>query len=425
MTTEKDYILMGNVLKLACAGACGTGVQLDVVQLEHTFQLAMEQKVLPLVACVAKCDFQTECLEPFREQLLNVVQSVSSVNMIRRQRIMHLIQELADNGIAVKVLKGYPVADCYAYPDCRDSVDTDLLIDISQEHLACQVLEDKGFTVHARETTSQHAICQHPKYGMVELHVKPYAELVDEVWFKGIGEEELISEASITVSTLDGAYETLGKTDHLIFLALHMVKHFIMGGLSIRMMIDIALFFRQHKDAINTERFWTVMKHLKYSTFINAVLRVMMEYGPFSRLDFPGVDDVGMDCVDLLMNDLEQGGYMGAKQKRIRYESGMAYNRQVMLKSKSSVQYISYMLLWKIRTGAGYMFPSVSQLKKQYSIAAKCWMSIPFVWLYNAILFLATKVRTKAVSRDIHLNIESKSEYVRKRMDLFKSLGMI
>ena len=80
---------------------------------------------------------------------------------------------------------------------------------------------------------------------------------------------EYVRESFQTIEFQDGKITTLGPTDQLIFLTLHMIKHFISGGLSIRMMLDIELHFKVNKCAIDQTRYWNIMKRLKYTKLIN------------------------------------------------------------------------------------------------------------------------------------------------------------
>lgn len=412
------------LIKLAAAGASGESIQLSELNWCEVLQYASEQHILPLLACAVKDSPALECPDQIREYLLGTMRNSASINMIRRQRIMHLVEEMESAGIHVRLLKGYAISDCYAYPDCRDSVDADLLISVKQEKQACELFEKHGFKVKPREATSQHAICQHAKYGMVELHVRLYAELIEDVWFQGMNEDDLLKEDEIKRSSDDGAYNTLGNTDHLIFLVLHLLKHFIFGGLTIKMMLDIALHFKRNKDSIDVERFWQVMQKLNYSTFVSSVLQIMTTYGSFEISDFPGIEQVDSINVQMLLEDLTQGGYMGAKEKEARYISGMAYNRQLLLKNKSQGQYSLYMLLWKIRTGAKYMFPSIKQLQIEYPVTKRHKVCIPFVWLFHMIAFPIKKVRKGVIQRDIISCNKDKANGSQKRMEMFRALGM-
>ena len=415
-----EYLIM-----LASAGAKGEAIQISDLNWTEIISLANTHNILPLIACAVKESPDLDCPVQIREYLMNAMRTTASVNMIRRQRIMHLMREMQSAGIPVRLLKGYAISDCYAYPDCRDSVDTDLLISVKQEKQACELFEKHGFKVRPREATSQHVICQHAKYGMVELHVRLYAELIEDVWFQGMNEDELLKENAIEVCSSDGSYNTLGSTDHLIFMALHLLKHFISGGLTIKMMLDIALHFKKNRASIDSERFWQIMKKLNYSIFVSSMLQLMIEYGSFNVSDFPGMEQVDSANVQLLLEDLVEGGYMGAKQKEDRHESGMAYNRQLLMKNKSQQQYRLYMLMWKARTGAKYMFPSIKQLQREYPFSSKHLISIPFVWTYHVFAFPIRKIRKGVLQRDILTANEGRTDIAQQRLKMFHSLGML
>lgn len=149
------------------------------------------------------------CPAELREYLLNAMRSESSANLIRRQRIMHLLAEMKAAGIDAKVLKGYAVSGCYAHPECRGSVDTDLLIDVKQEKAAIALLESKDFLVSIRGATSHHSVCQHKKFGMLELHVALYAELIRDIWFGEVSEADLVQEPCIESMDEYGQFVTL------------------------------------------------------------------------------------------------------------------------------------------------------------------------------------------------------------------------
>ena len=261
---QADFKAMQTLIRLVSAGARKEDISGLSVDWNTVLPLAAEQHVVPLVACALLYSPGLECPDQLREHLLNVMRAESSTNLIRRQRIMHLLQEMKAAGIDAKVIKGYAVSGCYAHPECRGSVDTDLLVDVSQEKAVIDLLESKDFRVSIRGATSHHSVCQHKKYGMLELHVALYAELIREIWFGNVTENELVQESFVEVTDESGTFVTLGHTDHLIFLTLHMIKHFILEGLTLRMMLDLALYFSQYRDLIDIERYWSIMNKLKY-----------------------------------------------------------------------------------------------------------------------------------------------------------------
>ena len=424
-TKQNDLKAMQTLIRLVSAGARKEDISGLAVDWNTVLPLTIEQQVIPLVACALLYSPELVCTDQLREHLLNVMRAESSTNLIRRQRIMHLLQEMKAAGIDAKVIKGYAVSGSYTHPECRGSVDTDLLVDVSQEKAAIDLLEAKDFRVSIRGATSHHSVCKHKKYGMLELHVVLYAELIREIWFGNVTENELVQEKLIEVTDENGVFVTLGYTDHLIFLTLHMIKHFILEGLTLRMMLDLALFFSKNREAIDAVRYWKVMKKLHYDQLVSSVLGIMIAYGGFGQTDFPGLVSDMPTQKSSVLEDLLQGGYMGVKEKEARHKSGMQYNRQMLLREKSQSQYALFMALWKLRSGLNAMFPSVHRLCKKYPCAEKNKLLLPFVWIYHVVSFPIKNRHKIAPGRDIQWDASVENEVVQKRMALFGKLGML
>lgn len=317
--TQNEYTPMQTLICMVAAGAKGETVNDLQVDWASVLPIVAEQRVQSLVACALLYSPKLECPAELHGYLLNAMRLESSVNLIRRQRIMHLLQEMKAAGIDAKLIKGYAVSGCYAHPECRGSVDTDILIDVQQEAKTISFFESCGFFVERRAATSNHTVCQHKKYGIVELHVSLYGELVRDNWFHMLDVNDMVQESTVAADEFD----TLGYTDQLIFLTLHMVKHFILGGLTLRMMLDIGLYFANHKQRIDTVRYWTTLKNLRYDKLTSAILWTFIRWGRFSEEEFPGISEECPEQTSLILSDLLMGGYMGAKEKNERFESGM------------------------------------------------------------------------------------------------------
>ena len=421
--SEENTLQM--LIRLAAAGARGETLTVQKVDWPLLMPLAAEQGVVSLVALAVLHAPELECPEELRECLMNALRTECSTNLLRRQRVLHLIGELKDAGIETKVLKGYAVAENYACPEGRSSVDTDLLIDVQQEKAALRFLEARGFRITPRVATSHHSVCQHRKYGEIELHVSLYTEFVQDVWFQGMGTAELIREVPITIQTPDGSYAALGYTDHLIFIALHMVKHFILGGLTLRMILDIALLFARNRERIDAARFWSTMERLHYAKLVNCVLWAMILYGGFQAADFPGCTAEAPEQIALMLGDLLQGGYMGVKETDARYASGMEYNRLVLLKSKSAAEYRLYMLRYKVRSAAKHMFPTGKMLREMYPHAGRHAAVLPFLFVYQMFAYPIKKVRSGALRRDIRSGSGTLEQETQARLDMFRELDML
>lgn len=420
-----EYTPMQTLIRLVSAGAQKECINEKEVDWQAVLPLAMEQNVLSLVACALLHSPELKCPAELREALLNTMRNEASVNLIRRQRIMKLLHEMKQSGIEAKVLKGYALSGCYAYPECRGSVDTDLLIDVNQEKQAIDFFESQGFRIDPRAATSHHTVCQHKKYGMVELHVSLYEELVQDIWLQDFSQDELVREDSIIVENDGGDIHTLGCNDMLIFLSLHMAKHFILSGLTLKMMLDIALYYARHKDAIDVERYWSTLEKLHYDKLVNGILWNMIYAGGFCVEDFPGLQSENPAQMQLILRDLAQGGYMGAKESAERLESGLEYNRQLMRKKQNAEQYCLRMLSLKIKSGAKYMFPSAKVLRNLYPITKKVPVLMPLLWVWQVFSFPVKKVRSGSLKRNVRLENMPVTKTAEGRLTMLKELEML
>lgn len=426
MSSENGFahLEMADLIEMATAGARGKELHLEVNDWAGMFRLAHEHHVVPLLACALLHSPNQSCPDNMRKYVLNVMRNASAANIIRKQRIFHLLDELEKAGFAVTLLKGYSAARYYAYPECRDSVDTDIWIDQRQETAIYAYLVQNGFQMIERSLTSHHGICQHERYGKIEVHAKLYDEIVEDIWFCGMDEKDFIQEPFEMIEISDGQCVTLGATDQLLFLTLHMIKHFIIGGLSIRMMFDLALHYASRKEDVDIARYWNILKQLHYDELVSSVLWIMIRHGGFCEADFPNIAECMTEHMELLLRDLELGGYMGARESS-RYESGMEYNRQLLLKHKSQLQYKLYMLGWKMRSGYKNIFPSTEFMLDKYRILKKASWLLPFVRLYQMASYPIEKIRQGVFKRDIRHSEDDLNEAAKRRLEMFKQLSMI
>lgn len=397
----------------------------DMEQFSMLLRMAEEQQILPLVAYTLCHTPALACPHEIRREMPERLLKYSAANLVKQQRIFCLLDDLQQHGFSIRMLKGYAVAKCYACPECRGSADTDVLVEPAQEKALVRFLRQKGFQSLPRGLTSHHTVCAHPQYGKVELHTSLYSELVEDVWFQNLTEKAIIREESLRMTTPDGSCLTLGHTDHLIFLALHLAKHFIQSGMSVKMMLDVAVYFGQNRRWIDADRFWNTMNQLHYAKLLNGVLQAMITCCGFSADAFPGRENVPKEAVEALLLDLLKGGYMGEKEEEQRRESSMEYNRRVFQKQKGKCWYKLYMTAWKLRGSASSIFLGKEQLTRLYpAMAARPWL-LPCVWLYHIVSYSMKKIGDGVLHKDIRTEDAEMTQAAASRIVLFEQLGML
>lgn len=423
-TISKEFQYL---LHLTASASCGFSPEPPSCDLDwnRMAQLAREQSVEPLFACALKKAPEVPCPEELRNILIGKMFRSAMFDIRRRCLVVELLQEMEAEGIHVVVLKGFSVARYYVSPECRVSADTDLWVSPENEERACEFLRNKGFDIEFRWKNGHHAVCHHSEMGCVELHVILYDEIVEEIWFGNMDGREFIQEPHRLVQSQDGPYYCLGNTDNLIFLSLHMIKHFILSGMSVRMILDIALFLSKNAEEIDVDRFWNTMKQLRYERLMDAVLWAAVRFLGFDAAAFSGLSSEYTEETEKILVDLETGGWMGFNDKKAREDSWHEYNRQVMLRNMKPVQYKLYMLHWRLGGISGNLFPPRDRLLKKYPCLDNNAYLLPFVWVHRLAIKGYRAVFKSSLTQQIVDNEDNLTQIGKDRVAMFRELGML
>lgn len=422
MTNEFKALMQ--LVGAAAQGKAVSGLP-DDLDWQKIERLADEQAVQTLLGYALRLSPALDCPAELRESLVSQMRQEAFSNHAWKHSTLQLLAEMNAAGIPALLIKGYALADCYAAPDCRMSGDVDVLIDPKDEKRACAFMKAQGFCVEHRWAKGHHDVCRHPQLGCVELHVMLYDEIVEDVWFGRMDGREFVCESAIEVATPDGCYRTLGYTDHMIFLMLHLIKHFILTGMSLRMMLDVALFFSHHAERIDSARFWKTMESLKYGTIAQSILWAMVCYCGIDQTSLPGLCGDCPESVEMILDDLESGGWLGKIDEKAREEGWYEYNRQLLMKNRSKAQYLLFMLRWKIGAYLKALFPSRKTLAIRYPCVQKSALLIPLVWLHRLIFRGSRAVKKGALTTYIITDEKKIGTSAQERVQMFKNLGMM
>lgn len=422
MTKEFEYLM-----HLLAASAKDIPAQPPGEELswEQVFALAEEQQIVPLIASIVKKYPDLGCPRQIVSEKRAAAFTAVLTDCARRGSMIALLEEMEHSGMHAYVVKGMVTAANYAAPENRISGDMDICIDPNQEELVCAFLQQRGCTITPRWENGHHAAASHPELGLIEVHIRLYDELVEDVWFSKVDSALLIQEPQQEIITDDGTYYTLGHTDHLIFMTLHMIKHFISCGMSLRMMMDVALQIAKHREKLDMNRFWLVVDTLNYRELINSILWAMIRCCGFHPEDFPGIGCCQMEHVTRILDDVEAGGWLGKKDEANRRQSGYAYNRHLMLKQRSKWQYWLYMLQWQHSFKLSTLFPGKKRLARDYPWVLKRPWLMPAAWAHRIIFKGFAALRKKKLTERIIFDENDVNHESAKRLDLFRQLEML
>jgi hypothetical protein len=380
----------------------------------HLMSLAIEQSVLPLVwHSLKKAKISPKDISAATEK---EAQSAVLSYYLRKEMIINLLAQAEKENLRAYVLKGFAVAESYAVPDARISLDTDILIDKADEKAMLLFLERNGFIVYPREKGNHHTICMHPLLGTLELHIDFFSKDAHETWFHNIDLNEHIDWFGYKQISSLGEYWTIDPTSHMIFLFLHMLHHFVDTGASLRMFFDIAAFWYNNYKAIDIEKLLQVITECNGMKLLFVILGICEKY---CGIDFKKTMDYTSDerLVHEVLDDLENGGFMGTKESRVReLERNENTRKKVLLDSGRFAYFILQIKRYGNRIHE-YFFPRWCDLviidpllsRKKYRLLT-AWYS------YVKHKFMKHNKRIAAIK---------KIPYVNKRSSLLYNMGIL
>lgn len=180
---------------------------------------------------------------------------------------------LASTGIQMVVLKGFTVSECYPVPGHRYSADLDCFLIKDGEHLEAyelgnRVMEEHGVKVNRR-------YYKNSSFDIPGLHVENHKFCTPFRGNKTLTRFERLLQGML----LDGPLTPIGDTGLLapptlasaLFLTEHGYSHFLHEGLTLRHILDWALFRRRHASDIDWARFDACCAEFGFGRFLSSI----------------------------------------------------------------------------------------------------------------------------------------------------------
>ena len=275
-------------------------------------QLAKTHQVLPLFcqslsskpACVA--------------DLKGVLRRQVARQTICTHAFLSTYRQLLDGGVRPLVVKGIACRVLYPQPDLRPSSDEDLLIVPEQFDAARQLLTSLGFQ---ESGTGLELTFRHPVSGLrLEIHgaAFPGREPAYGHW-NTLFEDIFDRAAGIMIG--ENTIWTPGHDDHMLYLILHTLKHFLHSGVGIRQVCDICLYANAYGNLIDWPKLLDRCRALHAEQFAAALLQIGSTYLTFDP-DTACLSScwrcIAVDAEPLLGDILSAGLYGDATMDRKR-----------------------------------------------------------------------------------------------------------
>lgn len=354
--------------------------------IEKIYKLAINQGVWHII-------YETleECydLSAYKMKFLTTVTKNISANKFSYNTVEKL--ELA--GIECCYLKGLAISWLYPNPDCRISSDTDILISAKASEKTTDILKELGYTVGELKKNHHHFQATHPNGKLLEVHTMLYEKTAQDFLFY---KEEPFNEPYITLETGFGKIKALGINDGLIFLTIHLIKHFLSSNVNLRQLTDLLLYMEHYNDKINWKEYNEFFGLSNYDKFIDAIKEIGNIYFEMS------FDVKSNALADELLGDFI-------------FENENLYTEYCNIKSTmNKKEYKKYIQTnFEGRTFWRIIFPSKSEMQKSGYVKTDSFLGILYAHFKRYINIIKRTLK------------KEKKKANSEKMELLKKLGMI
>ena len=371
------------------------GEMLDAEQWQELLHVATVHNILPLFADALPRALPERYDRKMRQEIL--------LQAERTAELCLLLEYLRGRGLHPLVIKGLVCRTLYPEPEHRPSTDEDLLVDSAEFPQIHHALLEYGLRlVHPEEDlrASFEVSYEDPERKLyVEVHKAlftqdmPYLNRMNGC-FRGM------HNRTVTEQICGVPVRTLGENDHLLFLILHALKHFLYSGVGIRQICDVALYSERHREAIHWSRLKRNLTEVHALDFARAVYRIAGDYLlPENHMadDLSDWDLAGIDAEPLL-EDIMAGGLYGTSTRTRAHSATMTLNAAATQRND----------------GAKALLHSVFQprknLQSRYRYLKKAPYLLPVAWMQRLLRYgvelLRGDSRTNSALDSIRLGSE-------------------
>lgn len=195
------------------------------------------------------------------------------------EAVKNLVRIFKQNGISMMLLKGVGVSVFYPKSEHRECGDIDIYL-FGKFEEGNKLIANMGFVVekegdkHSRFFFNGYAVENHKTFLNTTLSI------VDKRLEKAL--DDLLSPAKENVTKLlfdeNLSVITPSPDFNAVFLTRHAIKHFLIGGLVLRHITDLALFFEMNSDRINFAKLAQTLRIHNQLTLLISFLAVAKKH---------------------------------------------------------------------------------------------------------------------------------------------------
>ncbi len=411
---DNNFLAM---IKLFVYGSTGREQQMSYdFDYEKVMKYAEEQGVWQIVFVALQKLYKDEKINVddiwYESTNMQLIMSCLS-NSAMLEKSHAVIADLNRANIKNCIVKGEALAKFYHKPECRISGDTDIYIGEADDKTACEILYNHGYIIEPKTDNSNHYNCIHPQFGEIELHTTFYDKIMHDIWFENIN---MIEEEYINC----GNYNILGYTDGCLYVVLHAIKHFLSSGFGLRHIMDFLLYVENYYDKINVERFFGIMKKLKYFHFIEVLFGIGKEYfGIECKFDVSYTKQE----VESVINETFKSGLFGHKHGNA---STFDIYTNMIIANRKNQDPEKVMGKWRRKNALKALSFAPSQMYRHYPYSQKNKWLLPVAWCnHTGYIFKTVFTRISLMKEIINYKAPEVDNVTKSKIDLLKELDII
>lgn len=339
------------------------------------------------------------------------VVEMAAAQCIKNYELNHILDCLRQVGVEGIIFKGAVIADTYPEYLLRVSGDADVLIKAEDEKLALDILAKEGYLINYAESKENETTLYKGNILVIELHTSLWEDYkgdhIDKLNDMNITDDNLF----VDFQGCDIQAKTLGITKHFTYIFYHMIKHFIPGGIGIRHLLDITLFYNKYENEVDLNEFYENMHILGYDMFCKAIFRLCIDLFDMKASVLPDEYEIDKNLYNKLIDDIIDAGVFGNKTiERIKARNIIKQTYYEGDKVQPS----------KIKVLLNTLFPKAEAMSDNYVNVRKYKFLLPVAWTQRAIHHFVCKI--KYVDEP---SLSKKTKSVEDRMRLLKELDLM
>lgn len=374
--SERDDLFL-EAISAGIRGQRVDWVPLDPQLWAALFSLAEGQKLLPILTdAVCVCpnaetdpDFRLRRGAAKRQVMLQAGKDAVFSRVYSRLR---------EAEIDALVVKGSLCRSVYPNGALRISADEDLLVGEAQFPKACGLLERMGLRPASGEAAERGSeISWRSPDGLLELELHRFLFDPDSGPFGLL--QALFTDVFSRVREYElaegGRVLSLSPHDHLLYLLMHAMKHFIRTGFGLRQICDVGLWAARWQREIDWSLLRQQTEQVRGTAFCAALFRIA-EQELKIPLDLPALWREAAPDPGPMLKDLLEGGIYGSSTQS-RVHSARITQDAVTAQREG-----------KRRSLRTVLFPPAASLEQDYPILKEHPAALPLVWQTRLLRYL-------------------------------------